>query len=198
MNWISIHVAMVFGNNHKLIDKINIMPVKASGTVTRGGPTCVHESLQVQCIWPGRYHVTAMTSMHWTFSDSCTNVGPPLDCHMHDWMITQWSNMYTHMTRIDNTYTIQYLYRSVILQSQQSSSIKWGAWPEQCHPVSIVSRARRFPRWMEMFPLGKVGLARLLFQVHTATADLPGPYTFQALKAANKTGLQITKDSIID
>ena len=44
----------------------------------RGGPTCVHESLQVQYIWPGRYHVTAMTSMHWTSSDPCTHVRPPL------------------------------------------------------------------------------------------------------------------------
>ncbi len=24
--------------------------------------TCVLESLQVQCIWPGRYHVTAMST----------------------------------------------------------------------------------------------------------------------------------------
>ncbi len=38
----------------------------------------MHESLQVQCIWPGR---SAMTSMHWTCSDSCTHVGPPLGYH---------------------------------------------------------------------------------------------------------------------
>ncbi len=29
-----------------------------------------HESLQVQCNWPGCYHVTAMTSMHCTCSES--------------------------------------------------------------------------------------------------------------------------------
>ena len=30
--------------------------------------------IQVQCIWPGRYHETAVTSMHWTSSDLCTHV----------------------------------------------------------------------------------------------------------------------------
>ena len=28
--------------------------------------------------WPGHYHMTAMTSMHWTCSDLYTHVGPPL------------------------------------------------------------------------------------------------------------------------
>ncbi len=30
----------------------------------RNDINALHESLQVQCIWLGRYHVTAMTSMH--------------------------------------------------------------------------------------------------------------------------------------
>ena len=44
------------------------------------GPTCVHESLQVlvhlACMLS--HDMTAMTSMHWTCSDSCTHVRPPL------------------------------------------------------------------------------------------------------------------------
>ncbi len=62
----------------------------------RGGPTCVLESLQVQCIWPGRYHVTAMTSMHWTCSDSSTHVGPPLSMGY----LTFVSHMYCALIRI--------------------------------------------------------------------------------------------------
>ncbi len=42
--------------------------------ITRGGPTCMHKSLQVQCI-----DVIAVTwwcpgQMHWTCSDSCMHV----------------------------------------------------------------------------------------------------------------------------
>ena len=59
------------------------------------------------------------------------------------------SNMHAHMTRIDNTYTIQYLYRSVILQSQQSS----------CY-IDLVLNEEHDPNNV------------ILFQVHTATADL--------------------------
>ncbi len=46
--------------------------------IPRGGPTCVHESLQMLVYLAVCYHVTAMTSMHWTCSDSCIHVGPPL------------------------------------------------------------------------------------------------------------------------
>ena len=42
----------------------------SSASQSRGGLTCVHESLQVLVHWPGRYHVTA--------NDICTHVGPPL------------------------------------------------------------------------------------------------------------------------
>ena len=55
-------------------------------TYSQRSPTCVHESPQVQCIWPGHYHVTAMASMHWTCSDSCTHVGPPLTYSLFFWV----------------------------------------------------------------------------------------------------------------
>ena len=74
--WIYIVITKIDYHNH-----VHIMNKKGNDweiVGIRGGPTCVHESLQVQCIWPGRYHVIARTSMHWTCSDSCTHVRPPL------------------------------------------------------------------------------------------------------------------------
>ncbi len=50
-------------SRHHLFQQFITRLVREPRVVLRGGPTCVHESLQVQCIWPGRYHVATITSM---------------------------------------------------------------------------------------------------------------------------------------
>ena len=101
----------------------------------RGGPTCVLESLQVQCIWPGRYHVTAMTSMHWTCSDSSTHVGPPLVlvcvecvCYNYCWL---WTNVAKLNFAISKLF-VQFLSNHLILLS----------------PCSPTPPMNRFIRWV--------------------------------------------------
>ncbi len=49
-------------------------------------------TIQVQYIWPGRYHVTAMTSMHWTCSDSWK-----VEC----WMSTHNNKPLNHKASLD-------------------------------------------------------------------------------------------------
>ena len=73
----TVHICII----NLWVYKINVRStclISKNRKITSPAISCMPEEVtvrhvhEVACHWPGRYHMTAMTSMHWTCSDSCT------------------------------------------------------------------------------------------------------------------------------